>query len=184
MRAQLTIPAVIAVVLAVVALLGLLPTSTAADKRPQEVLDLISAHEALAMKIRPLNDRVLVAAAPKESDQRFKPDGVPIRAKASVATDESNDGAETRVPERLRHKERAANDGDDHGRIKVRLSALEENARKERERVNRPQFGVGLSQRDANEIADARKALAALEREFTALEREDISQRRRREVTE
>ena len=164
--------------LTAVALLELVPTRAIADNRPQEVLDLIAAHQELAMKIRPLNDRVLIAA-PKDDNEQFKPDGVPVRAKASAATLENNDSAEARAPERLRHKDRAANDGDDHGRIKVRFSALEENARKERERVNRPQFGVGLSQSDANEVADARKALAALEREFAALQREEQAQRRR-----
>ena len=162
MSSQLTKLAVIIIGLIAVILLVLLPTRAIADSRPQEVLDLIADHEALAMKIRPLNDRVLV---------RFKPDGVPVRAKVKAATDESNNGAEARVPERLRHKDRAASDGDDYGRIKVRLSALEKNTKSERERVMRPQFGADLSKRH-KDIVDARKQLAALQREFTALERE------------
>jgi len=154
--------------LALVTLAGLLPAGVAADGRSQEVLDLIADHEALAMKIRPLQDRVLVAA-PKKDAQQFKPDGVPVRAKVSATTDDSD--SDNRVPERLRHKGRAASDSDEHGRIKVRFATLDENAKAERERVNRPQFGVGLN-RGKSEIADARKALAAMERELANLERE------------
>lgn len=40
-----------------------LSTQVIAEDRPQEVLDLIAGHQALAMKIRPLQDRVTIAAA-------------------------------------------------------------------------------------------------------------------------
>jgi len=160
--------------LTAVTLVGFFPTNVAADARPQEVLDLIAAHEELVMKIRPLQDRVLVTAQ-KKDDQQFKPDGVPVRAKVSTKTDTSD--SDGRVPERLRHKDRAASDSDEHGRINVRFAALDENAKAERERVNRPQFGAGLT-RGKSEIADARKALAALERELAILKREaNTSQR-------
>ena len=147
--------------LVAVTVTGLLPNHAIAADRPQEVLDLIAGHQALAMKIRPLQDRVLTG---------FKPEGAPIRAKVNT-TDESGGEAPTSAPERLRHKDRAASSSDEHGRIKVRFSALEKNAKTERERVNRPQFGADLT-RSKSEIADARKKLAALQREFAALERE------------
>ena len=111
-----------------------------------------------------MQDRVLTATAPQENSAGFKPDGVPIRAKG----DANSEGG---VPERLRHKDRAATGGDDYGRIKARLSALDKKARKERERVMRPEFGAGLS-RSKGETADARNALGALQRELAALERE------------
>jgi hypothetical protein len=155
---------VLAFGLAAITLMGFLPASAIAQNRPQEVQDLIAAHEALAMKIRPLQDRVLTATAPQEGSAGFKPDGVPVRAKGDAKS-------EDRVPERLRHKDRAASDGDDYGRIKVRLSALEKNAKKERERVMRPSFGAGLD-RSKSDTADARKALGALQRELAVLERE------------
>jgi len=162
MSTQLTKLAVIALGLSAVTLLGLLPVRATADSRSQEVLDLVAAHEALAMKIRPLQDRVLV---------KFKPDGTPVRAKVSATPDASNNGAATRAPERLRHKDRAVSDSDEYGRIKVRFSAFEKKAKAERERVNRPRFGADLT-RSRSEIAGARKALAALQREFATLERE------------
>jgi hypothetical protein len=144
-----------------IALSALLPARVIADSHPQEVLDLIAAHESLAMKIRPLQDRVVV---------RFKPEGVPVRAKAEAAADEGNGNAESRASERLRHKDRAVSSDDDYTRIKARLDALEKNAKTERERVNRPAFGTDL-RRGKSEIAEARKRLAALQRELAALER-------------
>lgn len=137
-------------------------TGVMAEEHPQEVLDLIAAHESLAMKIRPLQDRVIV---------RFKPDGVPVRAKAETATDEGNGSAEGRVSERLRHKDRAASSNDDYDRIRARIESLEKKSKTERERVNRPHFGTDL-RRGKSEIADARKRLAALQRELAALEQE------------
>jgi len=148
--------------LVAIALSTLHPARVLADSHPQEVLDLVAAHNALAMKIRPLQDRVTL---------RFKPEGVPVRAKAETATDEGNGSTESRVSERLRHKDRAVSGDDDYTRIKARLEALEKNAKSERERVNRPGFGTDL-RRGKSEIADARKRLAALQRELAALERE------------
>lgn len=157
--------------LAAIVMMGLFPASATAQSRPQEVLDLIAAHKALAMKIRPLQDRVLTVTAPKEDSNQFKPDGVPVRAKSNATSGDSNPASEGRVAERLRHKDRAATDGDDYGRIKVRLSALKKKAKAERERVMRPKFGVGLT-RGKSESADARKKLTALQRELAVLERE------------
>ncbi len=140
---------VIAVGLAAVTLMGLLPSRATAQDRPQEVLNLVSAHQALAMKIRPLQDRVLAAQAQEKNSTHFNPDGVPVRAKTNATTGESNAAAERRIAETLRHKNRAATAGDDYGRIKTRLSTLERNARAERERVNRPRFGAGSATRDS-----------------------------------
>ncbi len=153
-------------VIAVLLLVSLLASGpAAAQSRPQEVLDLVAAHEALAMKIRPLHDRVLVARSkPKESSAGFKPDGTPLRARAGTGT-ASESGR--RVSERLRHKDRAATSGDDYGRIKVKMAALDKKAKAERERVNRPKFGAG-----GRGVAAARKKLASLQRELAALERE------------
>jgi hypothetical protein len=164
MGTQPSIVSLVAAALTAVTLGGLFSTNAIADSRPQAVLDLIAAHQTMAMKVRPLNDRVLVA---------FKPDGVPIRAKVSAEKAESNDSAVTRAPapERLRHKDRAASSSDEYGRIKVRLSAFEKDAKTERERVNTPRFGIGLSKRHKDIIAAQRK-LASLQREFAVLERE------------
>jgi co-chaperonin GroES (HSP10) len=148
--------------LAVIALTVLTPDRATAESRPQEVRRLISAHEALAMKIRPLKDRVIIARSTNV---------------------ESNTGNASRVPETLRHKNRAAAKSDDYGRIKVKLSALEKSASKERERISRPEFGVakGDGRRgsrsssgniDAKAIASARKKLADLQHQLAALERE------------
>jgi len=190
--------AVVVTGLAAIVVMGLVPARATAQNHPQEVLDLIAAHEALAMKIRPLQDRVLTATVPRDDNSKFNPDGVPVRAKGAATSGSNSPGSDLRAAERLRHKDRAASDGDDYGRIKVRLSALEKKARAERERVMRPHFGVGLAQRDsesgeirfgdgrvgsrpptgtannagAKEIAGARKALGVLQRELAVLERE------------
>jgi len=155
----------LAVVLNIVGLMavtisGLLPTLAQADSRPQEVLDLIAGHQALVVKIRPLHDRVQAPQQKKDS-AGIKPDR-----------------AEKRAPETLRHKDRAVSSSDEYGRIKVQLSAFEKKARAERERVNNPRFGVGLAKRDSK-IADARKTLATLQREFAALERQEKALGRR-----
>ncbi len=171
MRTQLLLTAI---GLMAVAVTGIVPGHSFADDRPQEVLDLIADHQALVMKIRPLRYRV-VAAASKDRDDRFGPESPPVRAEVKVATEESNTGAENRVPERLRHKDRSASDDDD--RITDRLAALEKHARTERERVSRPDYGVGISEGD-KELIDARKKLAALQREVAVLEREVDAQGR------
>lgn len=167
MRIQLTRMLVTVVGLAAVAL----PTHAIAEDRPQEVLDLIAGHQALAMKIRALQDRVTIAAASEDRDGRFNSEAAPVRAKVKATTEESTSDAENRVPERLRHKDRAASDSDDDDRSKPRLAALDKSARTERERVNRPQYGVGLSKRH-KDIISAQKQLSVLQREFAALERE------------
>jgi len=141
---------IVAAGLAAVTLTGLLPASAIAQDRPKEVKNLISAHRTLEMKIRPLQDRVRMASS----------------TRAGGDTD-----AAGRVPERLRHKNRSMNDGADYSRIKVQLSALEKKAKRERERVMRPSFGVSGAQSD-KQIADARKALNSLRRELTLLERQ------------
>lgn len=207
MGTQLNKLTVMVVGLAAVTLTGLLSSRATAQSHPQEVLDLIAAHDALAMKIRPLRDRVL-AMPSKESSTGFNPDGVPVRAKTGAATGESKADAETRVSETLRHKDRAVTTSDEYGRIKVQFSTLEKKARAERERVNRPNFGIhsarsestsgdirfgdgrhgsqlpsgtksqdkpeaGTAENiDSKEIADARRALAALQHELAALERD------------
>jgi hypothetical protein len=74
----------------------------------------------------------------------FKPEGAPVRAKANTGSEENKAAAEKRMPTTLTHRDRAASTGDDYGRIKVRLSALAAKAKAERERVMRPDFGVGL----------------------------------------
>lgn len=130
--------------LAAVTLIGLLSAGATAQQRPQEVLDLIAEHQALAMKIRPLQDRIAVAGKQNEDSASFNPDGVPLRAKGSSATSDAGRGAEGRVAENLRHKDRAVAPGDDYSRIRARLTALEKKAMAERERVNRPDFGAGL----------------------------------------
>ena len=121
--------------------LAALPGYAFADDRPQEVLDLIEDHQALAMKIRPLRYRV-VAAASMDRDDRFGPESPQARAPS-----------------------------DDDDRITNRLAALDKSASTERERVNRPRFGVDLANRD-KDIVDARKTLTALQREVAILERE------------
>lgn len=131
------------------------PGPVAAQDHPQEVLDLIAQHEALAMKIRPLHDRVIVRRSTKDSKS-----------------------SESRVPERLRHKNRAAASSDEYGRVKVKMITLDKKARAERERVNRPNFGVGL-----RGVKAAKKKLAALQREYTALSRELAALERVQEKT-
>lgn len=151
-------------------LLAALSQVAHAQNRPQGVRDLIAGHAALAMKIRPLHDRVLIARPKVGESAGFKPDGVPLRAKVGTTSGKSG-GTEARVPERLRHKDRAATSADEYGRLKVQFLTLEKKAKAERERVNRPDFGVGL--RGASNIAAARKALAGLQREFAAIEEQD-----------
>jgi len=155
-----------------VALMGIFSGVGAHDSHPQEVLDLVAAYEGLAMKVRPLQDRVIV----RQSDGKttgFKPDGTPVRAKA-----------------------------DPQQRIGTRIAALEQKVRAEIERIHKPGFAVrdeesasirfGDGRRgarlssgdkpqnspgadpgvDARTIADARKRLAKLQREYAGLERE------------
>jgi len=147
--------------LAAIVLGGVWPARSNADSHPQEVLELVAAYDALAMKVRPLKDRVVIASAPGAADSSFRPEGVPLRATTATSAEAGNAAAEQRVSENLRHKDRAAPAADDYGRIKVRLSALEENARAERERISRPGFGVDLSRSDteagAVRFGDARR---------------------------
>lgn len=160
------VPRSISMIAALLLVLFLTPGPAAAQSRPQQVLDLIAAHEALAMKIRPLHDRVLVQRSTddKKSASAFKPDGTPLRAKAATGT-ASEPGK--RVSERLRHKDRTGSDTDDYGRIKVKMSSLEKRAKAERERVMRPKFGA-----NGRGVKAAKRKLAALQRELAALEKE------------
>jgi hypothetical protein len=146
MDAQLFKSTLVAGALAAAIAAGLLPTRVVAQDHPQEVLDLIAEHQALAMKIRPLQDRIVVARAAAENSERFKPEGVPLRASSDAATGDGSTAAESRISGTLRHKDRAATSGDDLGRISARLSALERQAMAERERINRPRFGLATAQ--------------------------------------
>jgi hypothetical protein len=186
--------------LVAIVLCAVLPVRSSADSHPQEVLDLIAAYDALAMKVRPLQDRVAVAAASGSGDSSFRPEGVPLRATTTTSAAADETSAERRVSENLRHKDRAV-PADDYGRIEVRLSALEAKARAERERISRPEFGVDLSRSggeagavrfgdarrgtrppssspepappvDPGAIAQAQRNLAAMQKEYAALERE------------
>jgi len=194
--------------LATIVLCGVLPGRSNAESHPQEVLDLVAAYDALAMKVRPLQDRVVIAAAPDTDDSSFRPEGVPLRATTATSAATDSASAERRVSENLRHKDRAVS-SDDYGRIKVRLSTLEEKVRAERARISSPGFGLrptrsdgesgnvrfGDARRgtrppssssaepalpvDPDAIAEARGNLAALQREYAALERE-VSELERR----
>lgn len=160
------IPRSISMIAALFMALFLAPNAAAAPDRPQEVLDLVAGHKVLAMKIRPLHDRVLVQRSGdgKKSSSAFKPDGTPLRAKAATGAASSTG---TRVSERLRHKGRAATSGDEYGRVKVKMISLEKRAKAERERVMRPKFGA-----KGRGVKAAKKKLAALQRELAALEKE------------
>ena len=159
------------------ALFGIHAASHAHDSHPQEVLDLISAYEELAMKVRPLQDRVVVRHV-EEDKAGFKPEGAPIRAKVSTA------------------------DADEHGRIKVRFATLKKQVETELERIHKPGFAertdesttvvfgdgrhgsrlpAGKTQQgglrhgsgaDPKVIAEARRKLAALQREYSVLQRQ------------
>ena len=133
-------------------LTGILATHALAQDHPQEVLDLISAHEALAMKIRVLQDRVSV---PKSNETGFRPESAPVRAKVATEAETGTADAEKRIPETLRHRDRSAADPEGHGRINVRLTALAQDATAERERINRPEFGAG-TRRVERESGDIR----------------------------
>jgi hypothetical protein len=114
-----------------------------AQSHPQEVLDLVAAHDVLEMKIRVLQDRVAAPSSAKGDSASFNPDGVPIRAKGSATADGSSSGAEARLPERLRHRDRPTSGTDDYARIRARLQLLEKKAAAERERISQPGFGAG-----------------------------------------
>lgn len=100
------------------------------------------------MKIRPLQDRVVVSSTPTTGSNGFNPEGVPIRARTNTENAEGDAAvAERRVPETLQHRDRAA--ATDADRLAARVSALENKARVERERISRPGFGTGSAQQDA-----------------------------------
>lgn len=128
--------------LAALSLIGLCCSRAPAQSHPQEVLDLIDSYEALAMKVRPLQDRVLVASSETGSSAGFQPEGVPLRAQVATATTGGDSAAESRVTERLRHRDRAASSDEDRRRVIARLSALEQKARSELERIRVPGFGT------------------------------------------
>jgi len=73
------------VILAVTVSLSAGSEYAVAQSHPQEVLVLIAGHDALAMKVRPLHDRIAMAAKQDDGDIAFQPDGTPVRAKAAVA---------------------------------------------------------------------------------------------------
>ena len=81
-----------------------LSTHVIAEDRPQAVLDLIAGHQALAMKIRPLQDRVTMAAASQERDSRFNTDGVPARADVKVRLSAFDTSARTERERIMRPK--------------------------------------------------------------------------------
>jgi hypothetical protein len=198
MGAQPIRSTLVAVVLAAVTSIGLPPAPVTAQDHPQEVLDLIAAHKELAMKIRPLRDRVIALAPVYE-----KTEGASLRAQSSDETRRSNPAADRRVSETLRNRDRAVLGSDEYDRIEGRLADLEEKAEEELGRISIPGFGLRSLQRnrqsgetrfgdgaqgarppsdatdqpelrvggntDNEAIADARRALAALERELTAL---------------
>jgi outer membrane murein-binding lipoprotein Lpp len=165
--------------------------SAMADDHPQEVLDLVAAYDALAMKVRPLQDRVQAAESPRQDKAQFRPEGAPIRATADATSTGSKSDSESRAPERLRHKNRATTDTVD---LNDRLAALEKKILAERERVMQPEFGAGLRGRNADDesgairfgdgqhgqrppakttgLAEARKTLAQFQAELGELERE------------
>jgi len=183
--------------LLLLAFAGFVPCHAATDSHPQEVLDLVAAYDALAMKVRPLQKRVVVSSR-EEKSTKFNPDGRPVRAKVDTSAD---DGADTRVPERLRHKTREAAYDDAAAGLLGRLNALEKRILAERERINRPEYGAGLRAANADgEKADkesggvqfgdgirgkrtpldeSRQKLAKLEQEFAELEREADALERR-----
>jgi hypothetical protein len=186
---------------ATLALVGICQPTASAQDHPQEVLDLIGSYEALAMKVRPLQDRVLTASPATDTSTGFRPEGVPLRAQAATATTGDNSAAESRVSERLRHRDRAIGADDDYKRITSELSVLERNARSELQRIRTPGFGtvresgsvrfgdgirgarppsgVQAPQVDQRAIGAARRTLAELERKYAALEREVNEMQRR-----
>jgi len=150
--------------IAAVTLMSVLPVDAIAQSHAQEAKNLISAHKAMEMKIDSLQDRVRMASVRRQNNSGFGRDDMSGRTNGGG----SSNG---RIPERLQHKDRAASDGGDYSRIKADLSAFEKKAKRERERVMRPSFGTDRAQSE-KEIANARRALNALQRELSVLERQ------------
>ena len=151
--------------LLILAFAGLVPCHATTESHPQEVLDLVAAHDALAMKVRPLQKRIETA--------KFKPEGAPLRAR--VDTKSANDDPGNRVSERLRHKNRAVTD-EDAERLMNRLDALEKHVLAARERISRPEYGAGvrdgkrpLSQAESRQLAALQREMAEIERDVNAL---------------
>jgi len=88
-----------------------------AQSHPQEVLDLISEHDALAMKVRPLHDRVVSATKEDDGDTAFQPDGTPVRAKVTI---DGTQGARTNWQTGFRHQALPAGSGKWRGAIRRR----------------------------------------------------------------
>lgn len=123
-----------------------------AQSHPQEVLDLIAGHQALAAKIRPLLDRVEMPKASSDDSAGFRPEGAPIRGTVATSNSSASSDPEQRVPERLRQRDRATTSSADDSlaaRLAARLAALDAQATAERERVMRPEFGAGLNRNNA-----------------------------------
>lgn len=132
----------VTVFLAALTLTGLSPSDASAQSHPQEVLDLIGSYEALAMKVRPLKGRVVVASSATDANAGFRPEGVPLRAQTATGTTGDNSAAERRAPERLRHKDRTASTDDDYTSLTAELAALERETQSELERIRAPGFGT------------------------------------------
>jgi hypothetical protein len=132
--------------LAALSLVTLCSSRAPAQSHPQEVLDLIGSYEALAMKIRPVQDRMAVPSSETGGSESFRPEGVPLRAQVATATSDGDSASESRVSEQLRHRDRAVNSDDGYRRVRARLSALEEKVRSELERIGAP--GLGMPRED------------------------------------
>jgi len=162
---------------AVLICIGFATPRASAQDHPQEVLDLVSTYQALGMKVRPLQDRVVI---PANNDAGFRPEGVPLRAGTS-ATTTSGPAAEQRIPETLRHRNRSTSAADVDA-IRCRLATLDGEIQSEIRRISAPGFAssparavnrAGASNRvDPSAIATSRRKLAELEREYAAIERE------------
>lgn len=133
---------------AVILLTTLWAAEAPTQSHPQEVLDLISGHQALAAKVRPLLDRVEMPKASSDDSTGFRPEGAPIRGTVDAPNSGSRSDPEQRLPERLRHRDRAAT-STAADRLAARLEALDAQAKAERERVMRPEFGVDLNRSNA-----------------------------------
>ena len=139
-----------ALALGVLLFSGLSGQPAAAQEQPQEIRDLIRSYEALAMKIRPLQDRVAARSPGTESNPRFEPEGVPLRAQVRTSSSDGAADGGTRAPERLRHRDRAVNAEDEYARVSAGVSELNRSVEAALARIRAPGFGT------RNENAPAR----------------------------
>jgi hypothetical protein len=155
MQIHLKNPAILS--LAALSMIGLLSSRATAQSHPQEVLDLIQSYEALAMKVRPLQDRVVDASSTTGSSAGFRPEGVPLRAGLATDTADGDSAPQRRVTERLRHRDRSVSSDTEYSRLSERLSALEQRIRSELERLRAPGFGApGENDSGSVRFGDAR----------------------------